>query len=85
MPKAVLWDIGNVVVRWDPRTLYAKIFKEPADLDRFLSHVCTMTWHVNHDLGVTFEENRKPLLAQSPNMPPRSRPGRRAGGKCSRA
>ena len=37
MPKAVLWDIGNVVVRWDPRTLYAKIFKEPADLDRFLS------------------------------------------------
>ena len=66
MPKAVLWDIGNVVVRWDPRTLYAKIFKEPADLDRFLSHVCTMAWHVNHDLGVTFEENRKPLLAQFP-------------------
>jgi 2-haloacid dehalogenase/putative hydrolase of the HAD superfamily len=67
MSKAVLWDIGNVVVRWDPRTLYAKIFEEPADLDRFLSHVCTLAWHVNHDLGVTFEDNRRPLLAQFPD------------------
>lgn len=66
MPKAVLWDIGNVVVRWDPRTLYAKIFKEPAELDRFLSHVCTMVWHVNHDLGVTFAENRKGLIERFP-------------------
>jgi len=41
-PRALLWDVGNVIVRWDPRTLYAKIFKEPADLDRFLSHVCTL-------------------------------------------
>ena len=66
MAKAVLWDVGNVVVRWDPKTLYSKIFPEPAARDRFLSHVCTMAWHVNHDLGVTFEENRKPLLERFP-------------------
>jgi HAD superfamily hydrolase (TIGR01509 family) len=66
MPKAVLWDVGNVVVRWNPRTLYEQFFEEPAECDRFLSHVCTMEWHVRHDLGVTFEENRKPLLSQFP-------------------
>lgn len=66
MAKAVLWDIGNVVVRWDPRTLYSKIFPEPAACDRFLSHVCTMQWHIAHDLGVTFAENRKPLLERFP-------------------
>lgn len=66
MPKAVLWDFGNVIVRWDPRTLYAKIFKEPAELDRFLSHVCTMDWHMAHDAGVTFAENRARLLPQHP-------------------
>ena len=65
-PRAVLWDIGNVIVRWNPRTLYDKVFKEPAETDRFLSHVCTMAWHVAHDLGVTFADNRAPLLARFP-------------------
>jgi 2-haloacid dehalogenase/putative hydrolase of the HAD superfamily len=68
MVKAVLWDIGNVVVRWDPRTLYSKIFPDPAERDRFLSTVCTMEWHARHDLGVTFAENRAPLLARFPDQ-----------------
>jgi 2-haloacid dehalogenase/putative hydrolase of the HAD superfamily len=65
-PRAVLWDVGNVIVRWDPRALYAKIFREPADLDRFLSHVCTLDWHVEHDKGVSFTENAAPLIARFP-------------------
>jgi HAD superfamily hydrolase (TIGR01509 family) len=65
-PRAVLWDVGNVIVRWDPRALYAKIFKEPADLDRFLSHVCTLDWHVAHDRGVGFAENAAPLIGRFP-------------------
>lgn len=66
MPKAVLWDIGNVIVRWNPRTLYSKIFPDPAECDRFLATVCTMDWHVRHDLGVTFAENRAPLIERFP-------------------
>lgn len=65
-PRAVLWDVGNVIVRWDPRALYAKIFEEPADLDRFLSHVCTIDWHVAHDLGADFAQNAAPLIARFP-------------------
>ena len=30
----VVWDVGNVIVRWDPRTLYSKIFPDPAQCDR---------------------------------------------------
>jgi len=65
-PKAVLWDIGNVIVRWNPRTLYEKIFQEPAECDRFLTHVCSMEWHVAHDLGVSFAENGAALIARHP-------------------
>lgn len=65
-PRAVLWDVGNVIVRWDPRALYAKIFKEPADIDRFLSHVCTLDWHVEHDRGVAFTDNAAPLIERFP-------------------
>lgn len=68
MPNVVLWDIGNVMVRWNPRTLYDKIFPEPVARDRFLSSVCTMDWHIAHDLGVTFAENRARLLPQFPEF-----------------
>jgi 2-haloacid dehalogenase/putative hydrolase of the HAD superfamily len=66
-PRALLWDVGNVIVRWDPRTLYAKIFKEPADLDRFLLHVGTLDWHAATDRGVTFADNIAALSAEHPH------------------
>jgi len=66
-PRALLWDVGNVIVRWNPRTLYAKIFKEPALLDRFLSHVGTLDWHAATDRGVTFADNIAALTAQHPD------------------
>ena len=66
-PRAMLWDVGNVIVRWNPRTLYAKIFKEPAQLDRFLSHVGTLDWHAATDRGVTFADTIAALSAQHPD------------------
>jgi 2-haloacid dehalogenase/putative hydrolase of the HAD superfamily len=62
----VLWDVGNVIVRWDPRTLYSKIFEEPADRDRFLSHVCTLAWHAETDRGLPADENTARLIARFP-------------------
>jgi len=66
MPIALLWDFGNVIVRWDPRTLYTKIFADPAECDRFLSEVCTLSWHAAHDRGVSFADNRAELVARHP-------------------
>ena len=66
MATTLLWDIGNVIVRWNPRTLYAKIFPDPVECDRFLSCVCTMEWHLAHDRGVSFEDNRIDLIARFP-------------------
>jgi len=65
-PRALLWDFGNVIVRWNPRTLYQKIFLDPAECDRFLTHVCTMAWHAPTDCGVTFAENCASLAARHP-------------------
>lgn len=64
--RAVIWDIGNVMVRWDPRTLYDKIFPDAAEREWFLTSVCTMDWHLRHDLGVTFADNRAPLIERHP-------------------
>ncbi len=65
-PKAVVWDFGNVVVRWDARTLYSKIFPDPAERDRFLAEVCTIDWHIETDRGVSFADNCAALAERHP-------------------
>ena len=65
-PVGVLWDVGNVIVRWDPRNLYAKIFQEPAACDRFLSHVCTLAWHGETDRGLPAAEATRRLIEKHP-------------------
>lgn len=65
-PKVVVWDFGNVIVRWNPRTLYQKIFPDPVECDRFLSEVCTLAWHTPTDCGVTFADNCAALAAKHP-------------------
>jgi FMN phosphatase YigB (HAD superfamily) len=67
VPKVVLWDFGNVIVRWDPRTLYSKIFPDPVQRDRFLGQVCTLAWHAPTDCGVTFADNCARLIAAHPH------------------
>jgi 2-haloacid dehalogenase/putative hydrolase of the HAD superfamily len=62
----VIWDVGNVIVRWDPRTLYSKIFPDPTERDRFLGEVCTMAWHGPTDCGVSFDDNCAALAARHP-------------------
>ena len=64
--RGVVFDIGNVIVRWNPRTLYSKIFPDAPERDWFLANVCTMGWHSAHDAGVSFAANRAPLLARFP-------------------
>lgn len=65
-PKGVVWDVGNVIVRWDPRTLYSKIFPDPAQRDDFLSRVCTMGWHLETDRGLHPDENTRRLVERFP-------------------
>jgi 2-haloacid dehalogenase/putative hydrolase of the HAD superfamily len=66
-PKAVLFDVGNVMVSWNPRTLYSKLIPDPAELDRFLAEVCPMSWHAQTDVGRTFADNIAERIAVYPD------------------
>src|SRR4029079_13796188 len=65
-PRAFLFDVGNVLVRWAPRRLYSKLFPDPIERDRFLRDVCNMDWHGEHDRGVSMAENGARLIARHP-------------------
>ncbi len=69
-PKAVLFDVGNVIVRWSPRTLYSKLIDDPQELDRFLAEVCPMDWHAQTDVGRRFGEIIDERVALYPQHEP---------------
>ncbi|MDP2698489.1 HAD family phosphatase [Thalassospira sp.] len=47
--ETVLFDLGGVLVDWDPRYLYRKIFDDSKDMEYFLTEVCHPHWNVLHD------------------------------------
>ena len=51
MIKNIVFDLGGVLIDWNPRYLYRKIFDEKADVEKFLEKVCTMDWNIQQDAG----------------------------------
>ncbi len=66
--KIVLFDLGNVVVDWRPILLYRNMFETEAEAEWFCTHVCNMAWHVNHDRGVSMDDNAPALIAEYPQF-----------------
>lgn len=76
MPKieAVIFDLGGVLVDWNPEYLYAKIFKNDAKkMTWFLNTVCTPAWNMEQDAGRTFEEGIEILTTAYPEYEPEIR------------
>ena len=62
----VVFDIGNVLIGWDPRVLYRKIFPTEDEVAWFLSHVCTPDWNLEQDRGRSFEDAIAEATARHP-------------------
>ena len=62
----VVFDLGGVLIDWDPRHLYRQLFADPAEMEDFLARVCTMDWHGAHDLGADAAESCRALAALHP-------------------
>jgi 2-haloacid dehalogenase len=64
--STVVFDVGNVLVHWDIRKLYASLIADPAELDYFCTHVVTPDWHFQHDAGRPVRDTVPELMAQFP-------------------
>ena len=63
----IVFDIGMVLVTWDPRHLYRKIFDDEAKMEWFLANVCTNAWNLEQDRGRTFAEAVLEATARHPD------------------
>src|ERR1022692_4170494 len=64
---AVVFDIGGVLLDWGSRYLYRQLFDDPAQMDDFLSQICTPQWHLSHDLGAAIEPSCRELARLHPD------------------
>jgi 2-haloacid dehalogenase len=49
--RAVIFDIGNVLIRWDPRLLYRPLLADEAAVDAFLAEIGFDAWNLELDRG----------------------------------
>ena len=64
--EAVVFDLGGVLIDWNPRYLYRKVFPDEAEMERFLAEVTTNEWHAKQDRGRTLEEATTSLVSRHP-------------------
>jgi 2-haloacid dehalogenase len=64
--NAIVFDLGGVLLDWNPRHLYRQLFDDPAEMEVFLSTICTPQWHLAHDLGADVIQSCRELAQQHP-------------------
>ena len=65
--SVVVFDLGGVLIDWNPRYLYRKLFAgDETAMEHFLATVCTQHWNEQMDAGLAFAEACAPLLASHP-------------------
>jgi 2-haloacid dehalogenase len=65
--NTVVFDLGGVLIHWDPRMLYRKLLPDEKAVDRFLSRICTPEWNAKQDAGRPFPEGIAELVARFPD------------------
>lgn len=60
--RVVVFDLGGVLLDWNPRHLYRKLFADEHAMERFLSEVCTPEWNERQDEGRSFDDAIAELL-----------------------
>src|SRR6516162_5139336 len=67
--SVVVFDIGGVLIDWDPRHLYRKLFSgDEAAMEHFLANVCTHEWNRCQDAGRSFAEGARLLKLRHPDQ-----------------
>jgi 2-haloacid dehalogenase len=65
-----VFDLGGVLIDWNPRHLYRKMFDNEATMEWFLAEVCHSDWNVEQDRGRTFAAAVEEAAARHPDHRP---------------
>ncbi len=63
-----MFDLGGVLLDWNPRYLYRRLFDDDAAMERFLAEVCSPAWNERQDAGRPWHEAVAELIARHPDQ-----------------
>lgn len=64
--NTIIFDLGGVLIDWNPRYVYRTIFKTEDEIDWFFENVCTSDWNEEQDAGRLLNEATEELVIKHP-------------------
>ena len=64
--KNIIFDLGGVLIDWNPHYMYRKIIKDDAERNWFIDNICTLDWNEKQDGGRTIKEAVDELISIYP-------------------
>lgn len=71
--KVIVFDLGGVLIDWNPRYLYRELMADEDEVEFFLNNICTSEWNELQDAGRSLEEATAVLCAHFPEYEPQIR------------
>ena len=62
----IIFDLGNVLIDWNPKYVFDKMFEDEERKKYFFENICTMEWNEMQDAGRPIKQATDELVAQHP-------------------
>jgi 2-haloacid dehalogenase len=69
-PTTAVFDLGAVLIDWNPRYLFRTLIDDPDEMERFLAEVTTQAWNHEQDRGRSWADAVADLVARHPEHEP---------------
>lgn len=66
MIKTIVFDVGRVLIEWNAKLLYRKVFKTDEEIDNFLEKIGFHEWNLSMDKGKSFDDGVAEKQAEFP-------------------
>jgi len=68
--KAIIWDLGNVLIDWNPKYVFEKLIQDEEKRSYFFTNICTFDWNEAQDAGYPIKQATEDLIAKFPDWKP---------------
>ncbi|MCR8558035.1 HAD family phosphatase [Mucilaginibacter sp. BJC16-A38] len=66
MINTIIFDLGAVLIDWNPTYMYRTLFSDEEEMKHFLTNVTTSDWNEEQDAGRSLQEGTEILVNQFP-------------------
>ena len=66
MINTIIFDLGAVLIDWNPHYMYRTLFTDEQEMIDFLANICTSDWNEEQDAGRSLQDGTDLLVAQFP-------------------